>query len=235
MTLGEQIAQLRKQRKMSQEELATAMEVSRQAVSKWENGLSNPDTENLIRLAKILEVDMNTLISSQVAAENRLTQEKPAADHNKTVRLLSGLLALAVCAAVLFAGLWLAERNRQDPDASGRSTAPEEAKMWWDSAKMYTGLMHEEVALTSAEKKALVDYISRFHFVEETEEKTDGGNYLCGGRMYYVEYERDAVLFHWYFSENGFSQAITFPDGSITLYSYITDYTFLYKVDTYVY
>ena len=51
VTLAEQITHLRKECKMSQEELAEALQVSRQSVSKWENGQSNPDTENLIRLA----------------------------------------------------------------------------------------------------------------------------------------------------------------------------------------
>ena len=43
MLLNEQITQLRKQKKMSQEELAAALQVSRQAVSKWENGSTAPD------------------------------------------------------------------------------------------------------------------------------------------------------------------------------------------------
>ena len=40
MLLNEQITQFRKQKKLSQEELAAALQVSRQAVSKWENGVS---------------------------------------------------------------------------------------------------------------------------------------------------------------------------------------------------
>ena len=70
MLLNEQITQLRKQKRMSQEELAAALQISRQAVSKWENGISNPDTENLIRLAEIFEVDVNILIGSQIHTEN---------------------------------------------------------------------------------------------------------------------------------------------------------------------
>ena len=44
MSVGARIIELRKERNMSQGQLATAMEVSRQAVSKWENGLAVPDT-----------------------------------------------------------------------------------------------------------------------------------------------------------------------------------------------
>ena len=49
MTLGNRISRLRTERKYSQEYLAERMDVSRQAVSKWEKDLSSPDTKNLIR------------------------------------------------------------------------------------------------------------------------------------------------------------------------------------------
>lgn len=61
MSLGERISELRKEQNMSQGQLAEAMEVSRQAVSKWENDLSCPDTMNLIRLAEILDSDVEYL------------------------------------------------------------------------------------------------------------------------------------------------------------------------------
>lgn len=57
MSIGERITELRTQNQMSQYALAKAMEVSRQAVSKWENDQSSPDALNLIRLADILDTD----------------------------------------------------------------------------------------------------------------------------------------------------------------------------------
>ena len=48
---GERLAKYRKKANMSQEELADKLNVSRQAVSKWERGESSPDTDNLIALA----------------------------------------------------------------------------------------------------------------------------------------------------------------------------------------
>ena len=47
MTLGQNIARLRTQKNLSQGDLADALEVSRQSVSKWETGKSVPDTENI--------------------------------------------------------------------------------------------------------------------------------------------------------------------------------------------
>lgn len=65
MSLGERIAELRLQNNLSQYRLAEEMEVSRQAVSKWENDLSSPDAQNLIRLAEILDTDIEYLTTGR--------------------------------------------------------------------------------------------------------------------------------------------------------------------------
>ena len=61
MSIGERISELRKQQNLSQGQLAEAMEVSRQAVSKWENDLAVPDALKMIHLAEILESDIEYL------------------------------------------------------------------------------------------------------------------------------------------------------------------------------
>ena len=65
MSLGERITELRKASGMSQLELSRQMEVSRQAVSKWESGQSSPDASNLIRLAEILDTDIEYLTTGR--------------------------------------------------------------------------------------------------------------------------------------------------------------------------
>lgn len=65
MSIGERISELRSQCGISQYELAKAMDVSRQAVSKWENDLSSPDAMNLIRLADLLETDIEYLTTGR--------------------------------------------------------------------------------------------------------------------------------------------------------------------------
>ena len=65
MSIGERIAELRENENISQGELADALEVSRQAVSKWENDLSCPDTLNLIRLAEVLDSDVEYLATGR--------------------------------------------------------------------------------------------------------------------------------------------------------------------------
>ena len=61
MNIGERITELRKARSISQSELAKRLDVSRQAVSKWEQGTSSPDTAKLIQLAEILDTEVEYL------------------------------------------------------------------------------------------------------------------------------------------------------------------------------
>ena len=61
MNIGERIVALRKERNISQGDLAKRLNVSRQAVSKWEQGQSSPDTNKLIQLAQILETEVEYL------------------------------------------------------------------------------------------------------------------------------------------------------------------------------
>ena len=61
LNLGERILTLRQQRNISQADLARRLEVSRQAVSKWETGQSSPDTMKLIHLAELFDVEVEYL------------------------------------------------------------------------------------------------------------------------------------------------------------------------------
>lgn len=58
MSIGERISDLRKAQNLSQGDLSKLLGVSRQAVSKWENDTSSPDTLNLIRLADVLDTEI---------------------------------------------------------------------------------------------------------------------------------------------------------------------------------
>jgi len=71
MSVGERITKLRTERNISQNQLAKAMEVSRQAVSKWENGQSTPDATKMIKLAELLDTDLEYLTTGRVVVPSR--------------------------------------------------------------------------------------------------------------------------------------------------------------------
>lgn len=71
MSIGQRITQLRTQLHMSQNQLAKMMEVSRQAVSKWENDQSTPDPLKIIKLAEFLGTDVEYLSTGRQVVPTR--------------------------------------------------------------------------------------------------------------------------------------------------------------------
>ena len=64
--LNENIKAIRKSKGLSQQELAVKLNIVRQTVSKWEQGLSVPDSDMLISLSEVLEVPVSTLLGEIV-------------------------------------------------------------------------------------------------------------------------------------------------------------------------
>lgn len=76
MTLGKKIVQYRKEKGMTQEEMAEKLGVSSQAVSKWENDISCPDILLLAPLAKLLGVTVDELLSDKPKKEVELVPQE---------------------------------------------------------------------------------------------------------------------------------------------------------------
>jgi len=70
MSIGERITRLRKEKDISQVQIAQQLSVSRQAVSKWENDQTAPDTIKLIQLADLLETDVEYLATGNHSTQN---------------------------------------------------------------------------------------------------------------------------------------------------------------------
>ena len=97
MSLGRRIVELRTACGLSQYQLAKVMEVSRQAVSKWENDQTAPDTLKMIRLADVLDTDIEYLATGRKCTTNNFpivlnsaeiverVVEKPVVEHVETV------------------------------------------------------------------------------------------------------------------------------------------------------
>ena len=77
MTLGQNIARLRTQKNLSQGDLADALEVSRQSVSKWETDASIPELDKLLRLAELFGVTLDELVKGESAQPEAARGEAP--------------------------------------------------------------------------------------------------------------------------------------------------------------
>ena len=62
MSFGEQLASVRRSSGLTEEQFAEQLQVSRQAVSKWETGTADPSTSNLLALAKLFGVSAEELL-----------------------------------------------------------------------------------------------------------------------------------------------------------------------------
>jgi len=83
MMLGEKIHQLRKEKGLSQEELASRLTVSRQAISKWELGESVPDTENVVQLSKLFAVSTDYLLHDEYDSDTDIPAVKVNSENQK--------------------------------------------------------------------------------------------------------------------------------------------------------
>lgn len=86
-TLGTKISDLRKARKMTQDELADEMGVSSQAVSKWENDLSIPDLPILIQLAEYFHVTLDDLVREKEKIVELVAEEDRKNIENMFLRI----------------------------------------------------------------------------------------------------------------------------------------------------
>lgn len=71
MTFSNKIKKLRKDNKMTQENLADKLNVSRQTISKWENGVTFPDIDNILEICRVFNVSSDSLLNYQSEIEVR--------------------------------------------------------------------------------------------------------------------------------------------------------------------
>ena len=76
MKFSEKLFQLRKKAGMSQEELAEQLEVSRQAISRWEMGTAMPDAPNLLRISTLFGISVDYLLHDSYESDNDIPMVK---------------------------------------------------------------------------------------------------------------------------------------------------------------
>ncbi len=139
MSLPQKLLEYRRAEKLSQEDLAAQLGVSRQSVSKWEQGLSFPETEKLIELSNRMGISIDCLLKggteepeqNSPAAEPEQPLEQP--ERKRPLTLILAVL-LAVTSLALVFTLWRTDPEQEvnppdeylpyDPPATVGSTLP---------------------------------------------------------------------------------------------------------------
>ena len=101
MALPEKLYALRKKSGLSQEQLAEALNVSRQAISKWEGGSATPESDKLLALSNYFGVSLDYLLKDGAPD----TAPAEAQEEHRTMRLLSLILCFGGVAALIVYGV----------------------------------------------------------------------------------------------------------------------------------
>lgn len=133
--LNENIKAIRKSKGLSQQELAIKLNVVRQTVSKWEQGLSVPDSDMLIDISEVLETPVSTLLGETVA-ETEADSLKAISEKLEVINLQLAqrkntrrkilhwlLISLCVATAAMFAALVILNSPYLGWDYSAPETA----------------------------------------------------------------------------------------------------------------
>lgn len=108
MTLGVRLQELRKSHNLSQEQLAEKLDVSRQAVSKWESSQANPDINNIVKLSNLYEVSTDYLLTGKEHDSQAVSKEQMV--DKKSFKKLQGLpssIRLAIAILITAFGIFV--------------------------------------------------------------------------------------------------------------------------------
>lgn len=96
MSFGENLTNLRRQKGWSQDDLANNLDLSRQAISKWENETSKPDIDNIKKISKIFSIKIDELINNELPDDKAVTLDvKKEEKREKTITIIK-LMIIAV-------------------------------------------------------------------------------------------------------------------------------------------
>ena len=117
MEFGNKLYELRKAKGLSQEDLASRLDVTRQTVSKWEVGDSTPDLDKLVLLAELFEMSLDELVLDKVLVTTKLDElgakvmtkenKQKAKKGLKIFGLIAGaVLAIDAISAIIYLLFW---------------------------------------------------------------------------------------------------------------------------------
>ena len=119
--LNERLISLRKDKRMSQQDLAEALNVSRQAVSRCEVGIAIPSMDNLLALSKLFGVPTDELMGGDkvVSVPER---EKTQGSGNRKGRSVLKVILIILAAAALVAAIVITYLNQKDTEPEEQNT-----------------------------------------------------------------------------------------------------------------
>ena len=116
--IGKFIANCRKGKKLTQEQLAEKLYITDRAVSKWERGLSLPDADKMLELCNILDINVNELLIGEKInmkdykkKTEELLLELAKKDELKNKKLMTSMWTILITSAIFYIGILLISIN----------------------------------------------------------------------------------------------------------------------------
>ena len=198
--LGENLKALRKQRGMSQEVMAQQLNVVRQTVSKWEQGLSVPDAQMLTRIAELFEVPVSSLLgekieekdnTDEIAAQLAVLNEQLAAKTKRNKRIFKILLAvfagiILVYALLIACNMVLPAQRIAGAGDENRTVTTLDCRL--DGQRYIYSIVYEENgSVIAVDKAADSDAKELDNDPEDSEEYADAKELIAGIGSYFEE------------------------------------------------
>lgn len=99
MELGNKILELRKEKRLSQEQLAEKINVTRQTISNWELGETSPDLNQAKELAKVLNISLDELVGNEI---NNIMLQKVSTVADNTSKIKKIVKVILIIIAIMF-------------------------------------------------------------------------------------------------------------------------------------
>lgn len=115
MKFGDKLSHLRRKNGLSQEELGEKLNVTRQTISKWELGQSKPDTDKLMEISKLLNVDFNQLANDDIIIQDDLVNNDVNSDDVHPRKwLLVVLVIVAIIIIIILLNKIVVDKKERD-------------------------------------------------------------------------------------------------------------------------
>lgn len=100
MEVGKQIQRYRKEKNLSQDELADKIFVSRQSISNWERDVTYPDIQNLLLLSQVFDISVDTLIKGDVQTMKKIIHQTDYKQYDTDTKLFVIFLLLSMTVTI---------------------------------------------------------------------------------------------------------------------------------------
>ena len=144
MKFEEKLIKLRKEKALSQEELAEKLNVTRQTISKWELGQTKPDAEKLVEIAKFFEVSTDELLNeTDISKSTKSYKESSVEIKNRNISIRIFILGIII--ALILCGIgFIKQNNAKKTNEERKQQAYEQSHAAVEQAKKrYEEIMKE--------------------------------------------------------------------------------------------